>query len=427
MELIFNIKHIIKMRTIYFNKTKAPLSLLRGCIAGLVMMSALSCVDDPFGQTPTDSNPPAPLTIVRVEPLPGGGKILYNLPKETDLSYVKGEFLFQGTKRVIRASIYNNYLTVEGLGSTDPIDITLYVVDHSENLSAPETVTFTPDTPPIETFFSSLQIRADFGGVNVAWENPLGLEIGITLSMIDSVGELKEISTVFRNEKKGNYSFRGLDTIQRTFVVSAIDRWGNTSDAVEAILTPLFEKQLDRLKHQQVILPLDNTTTFSGSTQFGQMFNGTTVNRNDFWHTQEGNPDILMPIVFTLDLGVDATLSRFILWHRTTNNWEFTLHNVKDFEVWASKEYRANMPETYWDQTWKSEWNYVGMFRCSKPSGDDVAEITADDRTIAQRGFEFNVPIETGIVRYMRFAVHSTWGNTNAVSITELQFFGGEE
>jgi hypothetical protein len=84
------------------------------------------------------------------------------------------------------------------------------------------------------------------------------------------------------------------------------------------------------------------------------------------------------------------------------------------------------MPDEYWDQAWKSDWKYLGKFICSKPSGNDNSTVTNDDRLYARGGFEFSVLIEAGLVRYLRVAINSTWGNTNAISIQEMQFFGND-
>lgn len=420
------------MKKIYFNQKNSRRWKSIRCVLPALIFAILlvSCAEVPFIQTPTDSVPPAKLTNVRVESQPGGGKISYSLPNEPDISYVKGEYLFQGKKRVVRSSAYNNYLIVEGLGSVEPIEVTLYVVDHSENVSEPETVKFTPDTPPLETIFGSLKIEPDFAGVHVTWANELGLEIGITLFYADSLGIMQEGPITFSILRNGSYTFRGTDyfydTVPRKFAVSLSDKWGNISGSVESIITPWYEKLLDRTKHVQEILPLDNLTTFSSSTQMNKMFDGSIPGDGNFYHTQEGIATIEMPFYFTMNLGVDAVLSRFVMYPRYNNNWEYSLHNVKEFEIWGTDTYRQQMPDEYWDQAWKADWKHLGKFICDKPSGNDNTTVTDEDRQYARRGFEYNVPIDVGVVRYLRVAINSTWGNTNAISIQEMRFYGND-
>jgi hypothetical protein len=321
-------------------------------------------------------------------------------------------------------------LRVEGLGSVEPVDVTLYVVDHSENLSTPETARFTPDTPPIETIFGSMQMEPDFAGVHVTWENQLELEIGVTLFYEDSLGIMQEGPIEFSPLRNGSYTFRGtqyyFDTIPRKYAVSISDKWNNTSERLEKVITPFFEKLLDRTKHVQEVLPLDNLTTFSNSTLMAKMFDGQIPGDGNFYHTQEGIATVTMPFYFSLSRGTDAMLSRFVMWPRFKSNWEYSLHTVKEFEVWATDTYRQQMPEEYWDQAWKADWKYLGKYICSKPSGNDVPGVTDADKTYASQGFEFPAPIETGVIRYLRFAINSTWGNTNAITIQELQFYGND-
>jgi hypothetical protein len=434
-ELFNKINNNKMMKKIYFKQKKcgsSVLSFLRrhafatvyGCLAGLLAMSVTSCVDDPFGQTPTDSVPPAPLENVQIEKYPGGGRITYSLPKEKDISYVKGEYFSNGTKHVLRASVYKNFLLVEGLGSTDPVDVTLYVVDHSENHSVPVTKTVIPDTPPLETIYETLELSPDFGGINVRWYNALGMEVGVTLFVEDSLGVYQESKTTFSSQKNGNYTFTKYDTIKQKFAIRLFDKWSNTSALKEVELVPLFEKQLDRLLHKGYVLPYDNTTRFSSATDFPQLFDGTKTTYNNFLHTAEGDPSITMPFYITIDLGMDAMLSRMMFWHRVQRNWEYSLHNVKEFELWAVRELKTGI-DTYWQEDWKKDWEYMGKFLCNKPSEDEgaIGQITSADLEYARKGFDFRMP-NVGKVRYLRFAFISTWGGTNAVSIQELEFFG---
>ena len=69
----------------------------------LVLIS--SCAEDHIGQTPTDGTAPSTITAVEVESTPGGAKISYTIPKETDISYVKGVYYVNNREHVVRSSI----------------------------------------------------------------------------------------------------------------------------------------------------------------------------------------------------------------------------------------------------------------------------------------------------------------------------------
>ena len=302
-------------------------------IMALLIVSITSCDEEKIGQTPTDNIPPQPISNVSVESLPGGAKISYELPQETDISYVKGEYLFQGERRITRASVYNNYMIIEGLGNTNPVDITLYTVDHSENTSTPVKASFTPGIPPIHNIFTSMGLKADFGGINITWNNENKVEIGFTIYATNEKGIFEEGETFYTNQK--------------------------------------------------------------------------------------------IPLYFTIDLGVEATLSRFKLWHRLGNN-VYKNHNIKTFEVWGSRNYKKGMQENYWSEEWKNDWELLGDYETFKPSGEDNPSVTNEDIAYAEAGFEFMVPIEKQRVRYVRFAMKSNWSGSNALHISEITFYGDD-
>jgi hypothetical protein len=359
---------------------------------------------------------------VQIESLPGGAKITYDLPNAEDISYVKGEYMFQGEKRTVRSSVYNNHLIVEGLGSVEPVDITLHLVDHGENISEPVTKTFTPDVPPVETIFTSLRVIEDFGGVRLYWENELSVEIGISFFAADSLGELQEVDLTYTALKEGNYAIRGFNTDERLFAFSIVDKWGNLSDTLRGLYSPLYEKMLDKSRHSEFFRPYDNTTvrisrplryTWDGSLADGQV-----------WHTEEGTA-YAMPLAFTFDLGVEAKLSRFNVWQRQSDA-PFSGNFIQLFEVWGTKECRLDVPDEYWQGDWKADWEQLGDYEVIKPSGLPSGQSNADDQALRASGINFDFPIEAERVRYLRFLVKRTWINGNTLCIAEFSFYGDD-
>lgn len=391
----------------------------------LLSLCICSCSEDHVGQTPTDGVPPLSIEDVKIESMPGGAKITYTIPKETDISYVKGEYLVNGNLHVVRSSIYKNYVLVEGLGSTDPLEIKLYTVDHSENQSNPIVATINPGTPLVDLIMESMKINADFGGINITWENVLSSEVGITVLATNSEGIFEEGETLFTAIKDGNYSFRGYDDVKRTFAVCLTDKWGNVSDTIKQELTPLFEKLLDKSKHKRLILPMDNKTQYNaGSWSFPMMFDDVISSGNG-WHTSDGNEGKL-PLYFTIDLGVTAKMSRFKLWHRDGSDWVYKHYNIKEFEVWGAATYKENMDEEYWTNEWKNDWELLDDCVTYKPSGMD-GPVTNIDVEYASKGFEYIVPLEKKNVRYVRFVMKSNWSGGSDVHISELSFYGNDQ
>jgi hypothetical protein len=385
-------------------------------------MWVLSCNDDRIVQTSTDNVSPPSIFNVQVEAMPGGAKITYELPDEPDISYVKGEYMFQGEKRVVYSSIYENVLIVEGLGSVEPVDITLYLVDHSDNVSEPVIKTFTPETPPIKTIFESLEFRPDFSGCNVSWENPLGVEIGLFFFAVNDEGVLEEIDLIFRDGVKYDYTCRKKEgtfsTKERLFAVNIVDKWGNVSDTAYAVIAPLYEKLLDKKLFGAATLPYDNTSV-RGGRPIGNIWDNSL---SSIWHTEIGYiPE--PPQYFTIYLGVEAKLSRLVLWNRG-EGYHYTQHNPHLFEVWGTKELKSGMPNEYWWQDWKNDWELLGDYEVVKPSGG--GPVTADDIAIADAGFNFAFPLLSEPVKYVRFAIKKTFESTLAIHIAEISIYGDD-
>ncbi|MFK8058662.1 MAG: DUF4959 domain-containing protein, partial [Polaribacter sp.] len=92
-----------------------------------------------------DSTPPGILANVTVTPINGGGIINYTLPEDDDILYVKAVYTNSLGEEVFRvASKHNNFLEVNGLNQSTPVNVKLYVIDLNENVSNVVEVNFTP-------------------------------------------------------------------------------------------------------------------------------------------------------------------------------------------------------------------------------------------------------------------------------------------
>ena len=98
----------------------------------------LSCKEDevraPYGCD--DQTPPQDISEVVIKSISGGAVIKYQVPDDSDLSYVKALFQTKkGETREVRSSKYVDSLKIEGIGDTDEHEVTVYAVDRSENVS----------------------------------------------------------------------------------------------------------------------------------------------------------------------------------------------------------------------------------------------------------------------------------------------------
>jgi hypothetical protein len=387
-------------------------------VAGSLTMS---CTELPHTQTPIDNVPPAALSNVQVESLPGGAKFTYEVPNEKDISYVKAEYTYKGEKKTVRASIYNNSLIIEGFGSVEPVDVTLYVVDHSDNISEGIAKTFTPDTPPIETVFQSVKILPSFGGIVVTWLNELATEIGITVFSEDEKGIMREGDTRYSKETKGEITFRGFDSSEeKHFAVRITDKWGNVSEIKDGRVTPLVERELDKKLWSAMEFPGDNTSANAGRV-FSNCWDGS---KTVIWNTGGG---AFVPTYLTIDCGVEIRFSRMVFFARI--EFEYYTSTWKQIELWGAKDYKRDQPVEYWTgNEWKTDgtWEHLGDFEFLRPSGETVPvrPATGIDLEYAQKGFEFNVPLEKEPLRYVRIVVTEVIGNSSTQEMAEFYFYG---
>ena len=396
----------------------------------MALVMFVSCDEGRNIQFPVDDFVPSSLTNVRVEPLPGGARIVYDLPNETDIMYVYASYVARGETRNVRASIFRNYVVIEGLAEEVPHDVTLYLVSTNEVRSQPYRTSFTPLEPPFITVYNSLSAVPDFGGVMFSWENVHQEIMGFFLIAKNDHGEWEEFNLVFSSAETGRSAIRGYDISERLFGVVVMDRFENKSDTFKVVANPLFERQLDPVTFQENFVLGDNNTVTSGNIRpLRNVWNGIidTESGGGIWHTDGGAGWVVPPQTFTIDLGVYAYLSRMMLWNRF-HSFIWAQHNLRFFEVWGTNELRYPASAEYWRAgPWRDDWILLGDFETIRPSGGVPGDpVTPEDRAAAENGLEFMFETGVGKVRYVRFVVTETWGRTAAMHVQEIRFFGDD-
>ncbi|MDR1336605.1 MAG: hypothetical protein LBK22_07245 [Tannerella sp.] len=144
------------------------------------------------------------------------------------------------------------------------------------------------------------------------------------------------------------------------------------------------------------------------------------------WRVGE-HPDIVvrfpyLPSTFTIDLGVEARLSRFnmVPW------WQFLYtYHPRTFEVYGTASRNPG------DDLNGGDWTLIGKFGSWKPSGDDPVVVTADDQNYAWPGGEnFDIKVSEDQpnpyfpIRIVRFRIMSTWADVQTYAIDELSIWG---
>ena len=159
----------------------------------------------------------------------------------------------------------------------------------------------------------------------------------------DESGRLVYSQSAFiSSDNRSQHAFRGFPPETATFGISAIDRWDNATEIMEAELLPLEEVLLDIYDFNDISLDGDETDAFGWVKP--NMWDGSI---GTGFHTSQSSQGAIIPPytegyhMFTVDLGVKAKLSRFKFWQRG-GHVIFYHGNPRYFEVWGIDEIPAD-------------------------------------------------------------------------------------
>lgn len=377
-----------------------------------------------------DMTKPAVLTRVSVQNLPGAAVISYALPNSQNLLYVQAEYRINSrTVRQSKSSYYSDTIRVEGFEKNGDYEVTLYAVSRANVKSDPVVVHVNPATPPYLAVYPTVNVQADFGGVNVIANNPSKKPIGVIVISTDkTTGKMLPVEQFYTEAENINFSVRGFDTLKRSFGVYITDKWGNLSDTLYKSINPIYEIMIPKTRFSEYRLGTDSPL---GATELG--WNTTrlwdNITSDPGWHTAAGFAKPLQ--ICTFDMGVLSKLSRYKIWERGDaygNDYSFNHGNPKTWTLWGSAKAApvdATLPVTSAVGTVVGDWINMGNFTCPPPpSGNLPGQTTPADLAAVKAGFEFNIPLDIPKVRFIRLAVSSTWGNADFAHVMELSFWG---
>ena len=174
--------------------------------------------------------------------------------------------------------------------------------------------------------------------------------------------------------------------------------------------------ELDKGRFAEYQLPTDAERSTRYSAGMYLMWDGNTSG-SGYYRTNDGSP---VPHWFTFDLGIEASLSRLVVWQRSLGEESllFNNANIRLFEVWGSDDPN---PDGSWDS-----WTKLLDGESKKPSGLPLGQLNDADRRQVQEGEVFAFPANIPSVRYLRIKVIETWnpGLSNRSFISELSLYG---
>lgn len=379
----------------------------------LVILYLQGCKQSEIAPIVDDGKAPGAVTEVTVTNLSGAATLKYSLPHDPDVLYVKAVYKTkQGVERETKVSFYNNKITVEGFADTGPYEVKLYAVDKGGNVSQPTSVTVNPLTPPYMTIRSSLQAIANFGGIDVSFQNPTEANVAMVVIAPNSLGDFSIINTNYTTLKQGTFITRDLKAVETKFGVYIRDRWGNISDTLKVTLTPIFEVRLDRTKMKSFIINNTDFGLFSSSNTYASLFDGSVTGAS-----YQSATTAIMPQWFTYDMGVTAKISRMTWWMR--QGFYYDLHSPKKVEIWGSTNPAA-------DGSFNG-WTLLTAYEQIKPSGLPNGQLSTADNEAAVAGETITMPLDIPAVRYIRFKTLSNWSSGNMTQLYEIAMWGNPQ
>ena len=414
-------------------------------LSAALVAAVCSCSADLGGRIDqrADVAIPAPISVKSVDPISGGAIIKVTIPDDENLKGVVAEYDRNGETVNYKISRYVDSLRVEGFADLKEHVVNLYSFNVNEERSEPVQVRFTPLEAAVHTVQASL--AESFGGVKIHIENNLEKSsIAACLLRCDKpedfskpVSKIRwvEVTTLFTASQDIFLSRRGLEPVEAIYGVYLRDHWGNMSDTLTAVLTPLPEVKLDPSKFKNARIADDNCTSQNASNYpVEALWDGSGQSSIPHFFVSAEGGGSPSPCWLTIDLGVIARLSRITTLPRI-GYLPFSGGAVRNYEFWGSMAPTGVSVEKTEDNPYGFDdtWFKLGEFIQAKPSGYDdqglPGDTTAEDIQVFNAGndFEFDpglCPKCNDELRYLRVVfVHTftTFEFGHGTSNTSIQ------
>nr|WP_321411715.1 DUF4959 domain-containing protein [uncultured Carboxylicivirga sp.] len=396
-------------------------SILKIFVALLTICGLWSCEDK---TEDIDRIPPGTVSNVEITPLNGGAKITYELPKDEDILFVKAVYVNSLGQSVFKvSSFYSDVIEIDGFNDTDEHEVSLVVVDRSNNSSKEVRQNFTPLKSHIQLVQESMTLNPDFGGVRIEWENQSAKTVFTYFSYIDTVGnEITKILPSSKEEEK--VVVRGMDTIRTECFIQVEDFYGNKTQKIsKGDYTPLFEQEIDKTKWTLVNTLSVDGNAWEGQTEF--LWDGVvdTKESNDdnsycMISRSDNGGQLNYPLDIVIDMNANVVINRFVVWQRAywygneSEYYYYQSENFKSFNLYASNDL--------------SNWELIGEYTIDDPKDED-GNVPADAITEAINGHGFELDEYPQPFRYLKFSVTENFGSEEYVNISELTLFGTQQ
>lgn len=387
--------------------------------ATLVLSSCSEDKHEPLGGDGTAEE----VTDIKHDPLPGGARLTYKLPKDDNLLYVEASLVTsKGVKRYFKASSFMGEIVILGLPDDKECDVSVYSVSYNGSHSAVQNVRIQPLKPPYQSAYESLSTDPTFGGVSLSFANEFQSELAYFIGYEDAKGEFIESEGYYTSSAGDKpYSFRGFESKETKFGFYVKDRWDNISDTLYSTLTPFFEEKIRTDNFKPYRLDNDTPAQDTWNVRLEFLWDGWySQNYDDPYNQNSGegawrcyaavNPT-LNPTLITFDTGLMSRLSRFRLHHYD----RYAGGSPRVVEFYG----RADIPPKDGSE---DGWHKLCTMIQIKPSLEVGNSMS--DRESWERGTEVEVDLDAPEVRYIRLKVLESWDGRAGFVASELVLYG---
>jgi len=408
-----------------------------------------------YEPTVGSTTPPGPPTDISWQPLYGGARFHYTIPRDEDLISVNAEYTNErGETFFFSSSFYKDSVDVYGFGAEKDYTVYLYGVNRAGKESNKVPVQVIPLEPAISRVVKTLDLKAGFSSFFLDWENELEQVVNIYIAYkYNEQGVARDLVRVFSSNKLKerqfvNDVFAG-PTDPINVKVNVEDRYGNTSEVVDfgdiyLLEDYSFDKSIMSFPEaNDSTIILRNGTRFNTGVPalFGESYEGRmskliddVIDRGDnlnFFHTggrgrtgfsKDGN----LPWNVIMDLGDYYQLSRINTVQRHTGSLNDPNSSINREQYYRSEncgEFRLY----YFDED-ILEWVLCSEQRTPIPEGLSELQYVLLGEAGDQAYMYPDDPQYTKPTRWFRYeCLHcfdSNYTSTDANCMSELTVYG---
>ena len=337
---------------------------------------------------------------------------------------------------VVRTKIskFSHVLRAEGFADCMEHCVQIGSFNKNELVSSMTAVLFNPLPPAIKTTHVSLY--PTFGGISVSVDgNDSNADLAITIlcskhleDSLKAPSKVRwlEVTTLFTSADKIVLTRRGIEQTKQVFGCYLRDRWGNISDTLSTVLTPLEEVQLSTSTFQPAALKDDNCYSYGQSYPIQALWDGSNVSSVPHYFCSS---EVSFPCWLTIDIGRKIVISRIKTLPRD-NYQVFSGPNPRNIELWGSLSPTGEKGNN--EHGFDDTWFCLGKFTQNKPSGynedGSVGGITSEDRIVFNSGNVYDLDDDAypnchHSIRFLRLVFTSTfdsYGKDNYKGIVML-------